>query len=92
MSAARPLEFRDVERGRALQARLEQDAHASPERAHRTADAFRHPWLWVLALVYFVVPVALYAFGFFLPQILLLFLFVLQGATGVDFPKKCDIT
>jgi ACS family tartrate transporter-like MFS transporter len=26
--------------------------------------------LWVLAAVYFVIPVALYAFGFFLPQIL----------------------
>lgn len=54
----------------ALLARLGLDAHASPGRAHGIADAFRHPWLWVLALVYFVVPVALYAFGFFLPQIL----------------------
>ena len=41
-----------------------------PGRAHQVSDALRHPWLWVLALVYFVIPVALYAFGFFLPQIL----------------------
>jgi len=39
-------------------------------RVHGVRDALRHRWLWVLALVYFVVPVALYAFGFFLPQIL----------------------
>jgi ACS family tartrate transporter-like MFS transporter len=39
-------------------------------RVHAVGDALRHPWLWVLASVYFVVPVALYAFGFFLPQIL----------------------
>lgn len=43
---------------------------AATGRAHGVGDALRHPWLWVLALVYFVVPVALYAFGFFLPQIL----------------------
>ena len=49
------------------------DAEASTAldgRAHLVGAALRHPWLWVLALVYFVVPVALYAFGFFLPQIL----------------------
>lgn len=45
-------------------------AGAATGRAHGVGEALRHPWLWVLALVYFVVPVALYAFGFFLPQIL----------------------
>ncbi|MFN7916080.1 MAG: MFS transporter [Vicinamibacterales bacterium] len=55
---------------RALLARLALESHQTPGRAHGIADAFRHPWLWLLAAVYFVVPVALYAFGFFLPQIL----------------------
>ncbi len=59
----------------ALVAKLAEEASAKsdgggPARAHGVGDALRHPWLWVLALVYFVVPVALYAFGFFLPQIL----------------------
>jgi ACS family tartrate transporter-like MFS transporter len=54
----------------ALLARLEAESVASGGRAHGVADALRHPWVWVLALVYFVVPVALYAVGFFLPQIL----------------------
>jgi ACS family tartrate transporter-like MFS transporter len=54
----------------ALVARLEAESVAAGGRAHGVADALRHPWVWVLALVYFVVPVALYAFGFFLPQIL----------------------
>jgi MFS family permease len=51
------------------------DAVADEQRApqgdsHGLRGVFTHPWLWVLAAVYFVVPVALYAFGFFLPQIL----------------------
>jgi ACS family tartrate transporter-like MFS transporter len=54
----------------ALIASLDQEARPDAGRAHRVSDALRHPWVWVLALVYFVVPVALYAFGFFLPQIL----------------------
>lgn len=54
----------------ALLSRLEAENAPGAGRAHRVSDALRHPWLWVLAAVYFVVPVALYAFGFFLPQIL----------------------
>jgi MFS family permease len=54
----------------ALQSALAAEASVETERAHGVREALRHPWLWVLALVYFVVPVALYAFGFFLPQIL----------------------
>jgi MFS transporter, ACS family, tartrate transporter len=54
----------------ALLTRLEQERVPVAGRAHGVSDALRHPWVWVLALVYFVVPVALYAFGFFLPQIL----------------------
>lgn len=54
----------------ALQSALTAETSVQAERAHGVGEALRHPWLWVLALVYFVVPVALYAFGFFLPQIL----------------------
>ncbi|MCC7177433.1 MAG: MFS transporter [Acidobacteria bacterium] len=54
----------------ALASALAAEASGQEERAHGVGDALRHPWLWVLALVYFVVPVALYAFGFFLPQLL----------------------
>jgi MFS family permease len=54
----------------ALSAALAAEGVAHTGRAHGVSEALRHPWVWVLALVYFVVPVALYAFGFFLPQIL----------------------
>ncbi len=55
----------------ALVSALEAEARTAGDgRVHAVGAALRHPWLWVLALVYFVVPVALYAFGFFLPQIL----------------------
>ena len=54
----------------ALLSRLQQESAPAAGRADGVSDALRHPWIWVLALVYFVVPVALYGFGFFLPQIL----------------------
>jgi MFS family permease len=54
----------------ALLTRLSEEAELDTGRAHGVSDALRHPWLWVLAAVYFVIPVALYALGFFLPQIL----------------------
>jgi MFS family permease len=54
----------------ALTGRLDEEGRSATPRAHGVGDALRHRWIWVLALVYFVVPVALYAFGFFLPQIL----------------------
>jgi len=54
----------------ALISRLQQESAPAAGRADGVSDALRHPWIWVLALVYFVVPVALYGFGFFLPQIL----------------------
>ena len=54
----------------ALTSALAAEASSQTDRAHGVREALGHPWLWVLALVYFVVPVALYAFGFFLPQIL----------------------
>lgn len=54
----------------ALLTRIAAEHDAASGRAQRAADALRHPMVWRLAMVYFVVPVALYAFGFFLPQIL----------------------
>ncbi|MDH4063848.1 MAG: MFS transporter [Acidobacteriota bacterium] len=54
----------------ALTSQLAAESAVVSDRAVGVRDALRHRWLWVLALVYFVVPVALYAFGFFLPQIL----------------------
>lgn len=65
-----------AEERRALLSRLAAEEQAAEtagsggRRAHAIGDALRHRWVWVLAGVYFVVPVALYAFGFFLPQIL----------------------
>lgn len=54
----------------ALEARLAEEGRPQAGRAHGVAAALGHRWVWVLALVYFVVPVSLYGFGFFLPQIL----------------------
>lgn len=54
----------------ALVSQLELERDEGSIRARGVGDALSHPWVWLLALVYFVVPVALYAFGFFLPQIL----------------------
>ena len=55
----------------ALVSQLDEEGRATGDgRVHHVGDALKHRWLWVLALVYFVVPVALYGFGFFLPQIL----------------------
>jgi ACS family tartrate transporter-like MFS transporter len=53
----------------ALTSRLHTEA-SQPDTTHSVRDALRHPWLWVLAGVYFTLPVGLYTLGFFLPQIL----------------------
>jgi ACS family tartrate transporter-like MFS transporter len=55
---------------RALVACLRDEQLALAGHAHTTAAALKHPTLWLLAVVYFTVPVALYAFSFFLPQII----------------------
>ncbi len=44
--------------------------HGRALRADGITSALSHRWVWVMAVVYFAIPVALYAFGFFLPQIL----------------------
>jgi len=59
----------------ALDAALRRD-EADPAIAARIAGApYRDPRVWRLAIVYFTIPVALYAIGFWLPQIV-------KGASG----------
>jgi ACS family tartrate transporter-like MFS transporter len=51
-----------------LVACLREDAHA--RRAETTAGALANRRTWLLAVVYFTIPVTLYGIGFWLPQIL----------------------
>jgi ACS family tartrate transporter-like MFS transporter len=50
--------------------RDEQRANEHSASARSVGSALASPRLWLLAAVYFTIPVALYAFGFFLPQII----------------------
>jgi ACS family tartrate transporter-like MFS transporter len=54
----------------ALVARIREEQRVAHGQVHSVGAALRHPRLWLLSLVYFTVPVALYAFSFFLPQII----------------------
>jgi ACS family tartrate transporter-like MFS transporter len=58
----------------ALTARLEQEATAA-STVHSIRGALTSGRVWLLAAVYFTIPVALYAMGFWMPQIL-------RGASG----------
>ena len=62
-----------------LAARLASDAVARPDRAHTTAEVLKSGRVWLLALVYFTIPVALYGMGFWLPQI------IKSESGGTDF-------
>ena len=42
----------------------------SPSRTTTVSAAFASGRIWLLAIVYFTIPIALYAFGFWLPQII----------------------
>jgi ACS family tartrate transporter-like MFS transporter len=55
-----------IERLRDEERQRERDRH----RADSVGRALASTPLWLLAAVYFTIPVALYAFGFFLPQII----------------------
>ncbi len=57
------------ERG-AILSRLREEDAAGASHASTTGAALKDPKLWLLAAVYFTIPVALYAIGFFLPQII----------------------
>ena len=58
----------DAERA-AIEAGLVDDVGAQPAQAHTLGAALTSGRLWLLAIVYFTIPVALYGMGFFLPQI-----------------------
>ena len=60
----------------ALTARLMEEAQAaSASTVHSIRGALASPRVWLLAAVYFTIPVALYAMGFWMPQIV-------RAATG----------
>jgi MFS family permease len=59
----------------ALTAALDEDARAQPASIESVGAAVASGRVWLLAAVYFTIPVALYAVGFWLPQIL-------QAASG----------
>ncbi|MGE5246551.1 MAG: MFS transporter [Betaproteobacteria bacterium] len=68
-----------VDERQALVATLQQEAAALPPHAHRIGAALASGRVWLMAVVYFTIPVALYGMGFWLPQIL-------KGASGAtDF-------
>jgi ACS family tartrate transporter-like MFS transporter len=58
------------EERRALVAALETDRLGRSAATTSVVGAFRSGRVWLLAAVYFTIPVALYAMGFWLPQIL----------------------
>ena len=62
-----------------LLARLAEDAVARPAQEHTIAEALKSGRVWLLALVYFTIPVALYGMGFWLPQI------IKSESGGTDF-------
>jgi MFS transporter, ACS family, tartrate transporter len=55
---------------RALTARLDEEAAAAPAAVRSLGGAITSGRIWLLAAVYFTIPVALYAMGFWLPQII----------------------
>ena len=66
------------ERG-ALIACLAEDAISQRSHTHTIGGALKSGRIWLLAVVYFTIPVALYAMSFWLPQI------IKQSSTGSDF-------
>jgi ACS family tartrate transporter-like MFS transporter len=54
----------------ALASCLAAEALARTARAHTIASALKSPKIWLLAIVYFTMPVASYGIGFWLPQII----------------------
>jgi MFS transporter, ACS family, tartrate transporter len=59
-----------VEERAALVASLDADPKDRDHDAATVGDALREPRTWLLAAVYFTIPVTLYGIGFWLPQIL----------------------
>jgi ACS family tartrate transporter-like MFS transporter len=73
----RPADARWLSEGeqRALTGRLEEEAAAQAVAVRTVGGAMRSGRVWLLAVVYFTIPVALYAMGFWMPLIL-------RNATG----------
>ncbi len=61
----------------ALMTRLHEEAAARPRAVRSFEGAMKSGRVWLLAAVYFTIPVALYAMGFWLPQIV-------KAASGGD--------
>jgi ACS family tartrate transporter-like MFS transporter len=68
----------DGERSALVEA-LRLDASANPSRTSTIGGALASGRIWLLAVVYFTIPIALYAFGFWLPQI------IRAASNGSDF-------
>ena len=71
----------DAERAALVEA-LRRDATAGPSSPSSTSSvsgALASGRIWLLAIVYFTIPIALYAFGFWLPQI------IKAASNGSDF-------
>ena len=63
----------------ALVEALRCDATDGPSSTTTVSGAFASGRIWLLAIVYFTIPIALYAFGFWLPQI------IRAASNGSDF-------
>lgn len=68
----------DDERSALVEA-LGRDKNDSPLSTTTIGGAFASGRIWVLAIVYFTIPIAIYAFGFWLPQI------IRAASNGSDF-------
>jgi len=53
-----------------LEACLEEDALAGLREQHTVVDAIANPRTWLLAIVYFTIPLTSYGLGFWLPQMI----------------------
>jgi D-galactonate transporter len=60
----------DPDERRALADELAHEARRLPPGAHRIGAALASGRVWLMAVVYFTIPVTLYGMGFWLPQIL----------------------
>ena len=70
--------LRDEEKA-ALAARLREEGARQTSVARTPGAALKNGRVWILSVVYFTIPVALYAFGFWLPQI------IQSSFRGTDF-------
>lgn len=68
----------DVERSALLEA-LRRDGNDRPASTTTVSGALASGRIWLLAIVYLTIPIALYAFGFWLPQI------IRASSNGSDF-------